>query len=143
MQAAFAGIALCLVLSGCAGGGSAPSGSGPSAEAHSVPAPIAPVRTWDVIIQGKAFINDTVTVYAGDSVRWTHLDGSTGHSVMANDMAFSSNDACMNEVFPHPLCMTNGDSFEVKFAQAGSFQYHCHAHHDTMHGTVVVVDRPG
>ncbi|MES2155660.1 MAG: plastocyanin/azurin family copper-binding protein [bacterium] len=134
-------VTLGLLLAGCSTPGPDNSPAASSASPAAASAPLE-TRTVDVILQGKQFVNSTVTIYAGDTVRWTHLDGTVGHSVMSDDMAFSSNDACMNELMPHPLCMNNGDTFQQTFDKAGTATYHCHAHHDTMKGKIIVVARP-
>src|ERR1051326_6469299 len=112
---------LLLALSGCT---ATPSPGDAAVEPPSASVAGARVpQVADVIMQGSQFINQTVTIHAGDTVRWTHLDGATAHSVMANDGAFSSNDACFLFVQPHPMCMTNGDTYEVKFDHAGTVKY--------------------
>jgi plastocyanin len=140
MRLVLAGLAVGLLLAGCLAPAVPQPTDAPEASAPKSGAPEP--RTWDVVMQGKRFINDTVTIYAGDTVRWTHLDGAVGHSVMADDMAFSSNNECMADLLPHPLCMTNGDTFEVTLDEPGTVTYHCHAHHDTMKATIEVVPRP-
>src|SRR5690349_8727189 len=53
-------------------------------------------KTWEVALQGNKFVNDTLTVYVGDTVKWTNKD-SVGHSVTSRTgqtESFDSNPNC-------------------------------------------------
>jgi plastocyanin len=78
-----------------------------------------------------------IRVAAGDTVRWTIVEGT--HSVTANDASFDSSPSCAG--IQDPLltgCMTAGDTFEHRFASAGTVTYQCRVHGDAMRGTIVV-----
>jgi plastocyanin len=79
----------------------------------------------EVSMEGIAFNPAEVTVAVGDTVTWTNND-SVGHDVTAD--GFSSGD---------PGGMSNGDTFEQTFDEAGTFDYVCTVH-PGMEGTVVV-----
>lgn len=91
----------------------------------------------DVSMVGNEFVNASVTIRTGDTVRWTHNDGMSGHSVTADDGSFDSNENCVLAVFPNPLCMTEGNTFEHKFMGEGKTTYACRAH-PGMTGEVIV-----
>src|SRR4051812_3354392 len=65
-----------------------------------------------------------IQVTAGDPVRWTVVEGT--HSVTANDASFDSSPSCGG---PQDLllmaCMGPGDTFEHRFAVAGTVTYQC------------------
>lgn len=95
----------------------------------------------DVVIQGNAFVNSTVTVRAGGTVTWTHNDGTTQHTVTADDGSFDSSPNCAPTVGPLPPtgdCLTQGETFSTTFATPGTYTYHCKVH-SGMTGTVEVV----
>lgn len=73
-----------------------------------------------------AFNPASVTVTPGSTVVWTSA-GNAPHDVTANDGSFSS-----------PRRMARGDSFRFTFTAAGSFDYICTIHPNSMRGTVVV-----
>lgn len=98
--------------------------------------------TASVVIEGNAFVNDTVTILVGGTVTWTHNDGSTSHTVTADDGSFDSSPGCSSPLPPVPPagdCLTQGESFSTTFATAGTFTYHCKLH-SGMVGEVVVVE---
>lgn len=77
---------------------------------------------------GNSFSPKSVTVQAGDSVRWTSAGGT--HNVVADDGTFSSG------------APGSGWTFTRAFAAAGSFPYYCELHGAPgglgMSGTVTV-----
>ncbi len=79
---------------------------------------------WDLITT-TGFSLASVTIKAGDTVRWTNQDTTT-HNVMADDHT-----SWTSPNLPH------GTVWSRKFAQAGTFGYHCHIHPE-MVGTVEV-----
>ncbi len=77
-----------------------------------------------VTIQNMAFNPATLNVQVGTVVTWLNKD-STTHRVVSDSGAFDSGD------------LTNGQSYNFTFSQAGSFPYHCPIH-PSMKGTIVV-----
>ena len=77
-----------------------------------------------VTIQNMAFNPSTLNVQVGTVVTWLNKD-STSHRVVSDSGVFDSGD------------LTNGQSYNFTFSQAGSFPYHCSIH-PSMKGTIVV-----
>lgn len=84
----------------------------------------AAVRTHDVAIQGMAFSPATITVAVGDTVRWTNADAAPHTATFAAPARDTGR-------------LNRGQSAELTFAEAGSFDYRC-AIHGGMRGRVVV-----
>lgn len=85
----------------------------------------AEAANGSVSIAGFAFSPASVTINPGESVTWTHNDGTTPHTVTSNTGAFDSGS------------LTGGGTFQQTFSTPGTFAYHC-AIHPSMQGTVVV-----
>lgn len=103
-------------------------------------------KTVDVEIKGNKFVNQTVTVYVGDTVRWTHRDGNVPHNVVADDGSFDSHPNCAATVpvgVPvSQVCMVEGNpAYTRLFDKAGSVPYNCRVH-PSMTGTVEVLAHP-
>ena len=98
------------VLAGCSDGGDE-DGGGDDAN--------------DVGIHSFMFEPQSITVEAGESVRWTNHDPSP-HTATADDGSFGTGN------------LAQGESDELVFSARGSHPYHC-AVHPSMTGTVVVV----
>ena len=79
----------------------------------------------EVWIDDLAFEPFNITVSVGTTVTWTNND-AVSHTVTSDDMSFES------EV------LTNGETFQFTFTEAGQYFYHC-ALHPEMHGVVTVV----
>ena len=99
-------------------------------------------KTVDVAMKGDKFVNDTVTIYQGDTVRWTHMDGmTTPHNVVADDGSFDSNPNCASTipigVPASQVCMVGGQTYMHTFDKVGTVTYKCRVHAN-MKGTVVV-----
>ena len=93
----------------------------------SIPASLVPTVSGNevkVSISGYAFDPATITIKVGQTVTWTNMD-SVGHTVVADDKSWFSND------------LAQGASFSHTFSAAGTFAYHCGVH-PTMIGTVIV-----
>ena len=88
-----------------------------------VAGPLAATST--VNIQNFAFAPASVTINAGDSVRWTNLDG-VSHSARSVNDSFNTG------------TLTLGQSATVTFNTAGTFDYICGIHGASMSGTVIV-----
>ena len=98
------------------------SGGGGSSPA---PPPPAATTTHDVAITSTGFSPSSITIKAGDSVRWTNQDTTT-HDAMADDhTSWGSPNLPPSKVWSHT------------FGQSGTFGYHCHIHPE-MTGTIQV-----
>lgn len=73
----------------------------------------------------KAFDPNPITINKGESVVWTNKDFGI-HTITENDGLFSSDNLRPDQTFEH------------KFDQSGTFEYHCKLH-PTMTGKVIVV----
>jgi plastocyanin len=108
--------------------------------------PAAWGRTAMVTIKNVEFGSGdhTVYVFPGDSVKWTHRDGDTPHTVSANDGSFDSSPNTAGSCSTPFLddCMREGETFEHAFPSVGTFSYRC-KQHASMTGTVNVVRRGG
>ncbi len=76
----------------------------------------------------------TVTIAVGETVTWSH-DGQQPHTVTADDGSFDSSPNCPTVI---TQCMETGDTYSHAFNSAGSFDYFCKVHGQSMSGTVVV-----
>jgi plastocyanin len=81
--------------------------------------------TSSVSIQNFAFAPASVTINAGDSVRWTNFDG-VSHSARSVNDSFNTGTLGL------------GQSGTVMFNTAGTFDYICGIHGASMSGTVIV-----
>jgi plastocyanin len=110
-----------------------------------VPAVVV-AATRPVTIRNVAYAPQQTFAYPGDTVRWTHKDGSTPHTVTADDGSFDSSPGVSRNGFCSPLnddCMYengNNSTFRQEFPSLGTFGYHCKIH-ESMRGTVRVVPR--
>ncbi len=84
----------------------------------------AKAATAEVAIQGMAFAPATITIAAGDSVRWTNSDAAP-HT--ATFRATGADTGRLNR----------GDSGALTFDTPGSYEYAC-AIHPSMRGQVIV-----
>jgi plastocyanin len=87
-----------------------PGGTGPGAN--------------EVWMQGSVFNPETITVTAGTTIKWINKDGVI-HTVTSNTGLFDSGNVAAN------------GTYSLKFANSGTFQYHCILHLP-MTGKVVV-----
>lgn len=78
----------------------------------------------NVSIDDFAFSPESVTISAGDTVRWTDRD-SASHTVTSDDGAFASSSAL------------NNATYEVTFDEPGTYAYHC-SPHPFITGTIIV-----
>jgi plastocyanin len=97
--------------------------------------PLAHAATSSVVLKNISYQPSSVTIAVGDTVTWTHMDGSTPHSVTADHGEFDSSPSCTSGTTG--ACMTNGATFSHTFNQQGTFSYHCRIH-SFMTGTVTV-----
>jgi plastocyanin/FtsP/CotA-like multicopper oxidase with cupredoxin domain len=73
--------------------------------------------TRDVTITSTGFSPSSLTIKAGDSLRWTNSD-TAAHSATADDHSWMS------------PTLSSGKSFVRVFSAKGTFTYHCHIHHE-------------
>src|SRR5207237_6762706 len=120
--------AAALVLAACGssyGGSSSKSSYGaPATVGPSTTGPAAAAATADLGIMNFRFTPASVSVRAGNTVRWTNKDG-TAHTVTLTQPAVGS-----GTLNPH-------DRFSHAFTEPGTFAYHCQIH-PFMDGAVVV-----
>ena len=86
----------------------------------------ARAATTDVAIQGMAFAPATITIAAGDSVRWTNADGAP-HTATFRDAGLDTGR------------LNRGDTGALSFDTPGTYDYVC-AIHPSMRGQVIVTD---
>ena len=84
-----------------------------------------PVEPGEVRIEGFSFGPDAVTVEAGAIVTWTNFD-DTNHTVTQNG----------NDLLDSPD-LGNGDTYDVTFAEPGTYAYFC-KFHPAMQATITV-----
>lgn len=77
----------------------------------------------DVVIDNFVFDAGTVTISAGETVRWTN-DQSVTHTVTSEDELWDAT-------------LSSGGTFEFTFVDGGSYSYFC-AIHPSMTGTIEV-----
>lgn len=90
---------------------------------------VASAQDLGVTISGLAYQPPILTTTVGNTVRWTHQDGFSTHTVTADNGAFAS---------PN---LAEGDSFTATFTTTDVFTYHC-LFHPGMLGVVNVIDLP-
>lgn len=78
-----------------------------------------------VNMSATQFTPQTITINAGDTVKWVN-NSTVKHTVTSDNAYFDSGE------------MNPGESFQATFSQAGTFAYHCELH-SGMTGTVKVV----
>jgi plastocyanin len=95
----------------------------------------APAAADASVSMGDNFYDPaTVTVTVGETVTWTN-NGQLSHTVTADNGSFDSSPNCPTVITD---CMESGDSYSQSFNSAGSFDYFCKVHGQSMSGTVVV-----
>ena len=86
--------------------------------------------THVVVVADFSFTPQTLTIQAGDTVRWENAGTSSAHNVVSEDGLWTE------------LPVANEFIFEETFDTAGSFGYHCTPHQDVMTGRIVVEEAP-
>jgi plastocyanin len=135
-------VVMALFLAGCGGSSSSVNTSVPPTDTTaptSPPATVAPTTapasptavsgtSAAVTIQGFAFSPQVITVKEGTTITWTDMD-STAHTVtsVSGPTSFNSGDLT-----------PSGGTFQFKFSEAGTYNYHCMIH-PSMTATVIVV----
>ena len=82
-------------------------------------APALATSTFNVSIEGFAFVPDSVSVHVGDTVRWTNKDAGTAHTstgVGTGVAQWNSGNLSTNA------------TFQRVFSDVGSFNYRCNIH---------------
>lgn len=85
----------------------------------------------EVAIADERFEPAQLTVLIGDTVKWSNEDAGASHTIAsgtadAPTMLFGSGS------------MSEGDEYCLEFLRAGSYEYFCEEHPETMSGTVRV-----
>ena len=88
--------------------------------------------TWDVAIQNFAFVPATLTIAAGDTVRWTQQDAVThtttsGPNGVADGLWDSGS-----------MTLAANTTFAFTFPEPGTYPYFCRPHKSFMRGTITV-----
>ena len=84
-----------------------------------------PVEPGEVRIEGFSFGPDAVTVAPGATVTWTNFD-DTNHTITQNG----------SDLLNSPD-LGNGDTYDVRFAEPGTYAYFC-KFHPAMQATITV-----
>ena len=132
-------LALGLVVAACGddddddggGGGAATTEETETTEAEEPAAGGGGGKTVEVSLKDIAFNPGSVSISAGDTVKWTN-DESVPHDVTKESGPgpdFKSGE---------PGGMGQGDSYEETFTTAGKINYLCTVHASTMKGTITV-----
>jgi plastocyanin len=123
------GVAACLTaaLAGCGGGSSSSSSSGGTCSAGTAGVNVGSATSTVKATDSLTFTPQTVTVGVGQVLQWSNT-GSVGHTVTFDDSA----NGCLSDV-----SLQGGSTWQVKFAQAGTYAYHCTIH-PQMTGTITV-----
>jgi glucose/arabinose dehydrogenase/plastocyanin/Cu/Zn superoxide dismutase len=90
--------------------------------------------TVDVAMVGFAFSPKTVTIQAGDTVRWTNQDPFPHTSTSGPNNGVS----CTPDGKWNSPSLTQGQTFSFQFTEAGTFPYYCIPHCPSMNGTIIV-----
>jgi len=102
--------------------GTAPSGGAVAEKVSGVPANVNVGET-----EALKFVPDSATAKVGDVIQWKN-EGTSLHNVVFDNQQVPSSDP-----------MNQGDTFEVKFTQAGTYTYVCKFHEiQNMRGTITV-----
>lgn len=96
---------------------------------------VAVAATSGVQVVDNGYSPSTITIDAGDTVRWVWA-GNGRHSVTAVGGGFDSHSACTALVTA--TCGGTGEVFTHRFDTPGSYAYRCRVHGAAMSGTVVV-----
>ncbi|MEA3190630.1 MAG: hypothetical protein QOD77_1212 [Thermoplasmata archaeon] len=137
MRLLLAAATLMLALAGCSSSDTDGSSTMTTSSSSDTGGMMHMAMTHDVSLEGNAFVNQTTMIHVGDKVRWTHNDGTTGHTVTYDDGSYDSHPNCAAPVGVAPVCMADGDVIEQGFAKEGTVAYHCKVH-PSMTGTIVV-----
>jgi plastocyanin len=119
-----------LLVASCGGGGSSatttttPTTAGTSTTAGGTTTSAAGGNVTEVALQNIQIVPASITIKAGDTVKWTNKDSVT-HQLVGDKGEFDSGP------------MAGGDTFSFTFDTPGTIAYHCTIH-PSMVGTIVV-----
>lgn len=82
------------------------------------------VAPTDITIDSSTYSSSSVTISAGETVRFTNND-SMKHTATADDASWGTG------------TLNQGDTFTKRFSTPGTYTYHC-SYHSTMTGTIIV-----
>ncbi len=92
----------------------------------STPSPASTQAANEVIMTGRAYIPDPITVTIGTTVTWTNEDPEA-HSVTSDGLLFDAD-------------LAPGESFSYTFTERGTYSYHCDLHYFDMIDYKVIVE---
>ncbi len=93
--------------------------------------PAAIAQTTHIVTVGDNFFSpSSLTIAAGDTVRWVNAAGGMPHDVTSNSGAFPSSPTA------------SSFTYEVTFNTPGQFGYFCTVHGNSMSGTITVQAAP-
>ena len=111
--------------------------AGCSADPYVVPGQDEAGRYVIHLTAANRFDPSHAKVPVGATVAWVVDAGA--HDVNADDGSFSSNTGRPLDANGHVALLQAGESFNHTFAEAGSWHYWCHTHHELdMEGTIRV-----
>jgi len=119
------GLVLTLGLAACGGSSSPPTSSVQGATTGSAGVNLGTAAKQVSATDALAFTPASQTAHAGDIVQWNNT-GTVTHTV-----TFDSNSSFSD------LSLGAGGTWQVRFATAGTYSYHCTIHAN-MNGTIVV-----
>lgn len=90
-------------------------------------------KTWDVSILGMNFVQGSLTVKKGNSVKFTNKE-DIPHQIASDPHPVHTNFTSLNSGI-----LNKDGTFELTFNQTGTFTYHCHLH-PNMKGTITVTE---
>lgn len=95
-------------------------------------------KTHEILVSSNIFTPNSLTIEAGDTVRWRNTGGS--HNVFASDGSFRCAQGCEAEGgdgSPSPVLWTA----EVTFRKTGTVNYYCQPHLQFgMQGSITVIE---
>lgn len=115
-----------LALGACSSKPGTGSAASPSTSASPAPSAAQTVNVVPDPATIGAFNPASVTIHAGQTVKWVFQDANP-HTVTADDNSYTSSQSGL----------ANGATYEHTFTTPGTYAYHCFIH-PQMHGTVVV-----
>lgn len=115
-------VALSMAFTGCSSSGQAAAAT--TAGAASTAGTNTAASKNEILIEGNSFKPDSLTIKAGDSIKWINKD-SYNHTVTAKNGEFESGN------------LASGAEFSFTFSKEGTFEYICGVH-TFMKGTVIV-----
>ena len=119
-----------VLLAAC---GASPTATPTLAPVQAATATPAPAPSLQVEVKGFALLD--ITIPTGATIEWTNAH-FVSHTIT------SGNPGASDGIFGSGT-LEEDDSFEVTFADAGTFAYYCTIHPDSMRATIEVADGAG